>query len=326
MKTSFNFLFLLVVTLFIPFRFFSTILDTASYIEFINEINAGLDVDVESSFLYISKLSYFLRLDYYGVFLVYAIIGFFLKILLIRRISSFPLISLAIYFSHYFVLNELIQIRVGAALTFATLAIWYLAKEKTWFFTFFAIISIWFHNSLFFLFIVVILFCLSRLAIKSNPKIIGLFMIVFQLVTLSLMIIDFDLIKLFADLSLSEVSSGKIAAYITQYEADFFRFSYLKFLFFTFVSTPGVYLILKGEVDSLFIRYCILLNITSSIIYGICFNYSTLAVRLSDIFMFFNIFTVPYYIEKFKYAGYFVAGVIILVYIVNLTFNINSYL
>ncbi len=326
MKILFNSLFLLVATLLIPFRFISTILDTASYMEYIKKINAGLDVDIESSFLYISKLSHLLRFDYYGVFLIYAIIGFLLKIIVIRRISSFPLISMAIYFSHFFVLNELIQIRVGAALTFATLSIWYLAKDKTWLFTLFAIISIWFHNSFFFLFIMVILFYALRLTFKKNMKIIMLSIIFFQLLTFILIIINLDVIKIFAGFLLSESNFGKAEAYITEYKPDFFRFSYLKFLFFIFISTPGIYLLLKNEVDSLFIWYCIVLNATSLIIYGAFFNYTTIGIRLSDIFMFFNIFTIPYYIEKFKYAGYFISSVVILIYTVNLAFNITSYI
>lgn len=326
MKTSFNFLFLLGLTLLIPLRFFWGSLDTDAYIEFINKINAGLDVNVESSFLYICKSSNFLRLNYYGVFFVYAIIGFFLKIILIRRISNFPSISMAIYFSHYFVLNELIQMRVGAALTFATLSIWYLTKEKKWLFTLFAIISIWFHNSLFSLFIVVIFFYVLRKVLKNNEKIIALFVMIFQLATLILIVIKLDIIKTFAVLLISDINTGKISFYITDYEPDFFRFSYLKFLFFIFISTPGIYLLLRDKVDSIFIRYCILLNLTSSIIYGIFFNYATLGIRLSDIFMFFNIFTIPYYIKIFKYSGYFFTGVVVLVYTVNLIFNFSSYI
>jgi type IV secretory pathway VirB3-like protein len=326
MKISFNFLFLLVSTLVISFRFILQTLDTHSYIEYIEKINIGLDVEVESSFLYFTKLSYFLGLDYYGVFLFYAIIGFFLKIIAIRRISSFPLISLGIYFSYSFVINELIQMRVGAALTFATLSIWYLAKDKNLLSTLFAILSFWFHNSLLFLFIVVIFFYVSRLAIKNNAKIIVISMIVLQLVTLTLIITKLDLIKFFLDISLFDLNFGKIQHYLIEYEPDFFRFNYLKFLFFIFISTPGIYLLLKDKVNSLFIWHCILLNTTSSIIYGIFFNYTTIGIRLSDIFMFFNIFTIPYYIEKFKYAGYFILGVVILVYAVNLGFNITSYI
>lgn len=326
MKISFKFLFLLVTTLLIPFRFFSQILDTASYIEIINKINAGLNVDIESSFLYVSKLSNFLKLDYYGVFLVYAIIGFFLKLIVVKRISSFPFISMAIYFSHYFFLNELIQIRTGAALTFAILSIWYLAKDKSWLFGLFAMLSIWFHNSFLILFIVVILFYLSRIVIKNNNQLIALVMILFQLLILVLIILHLDFIKMFSDYLLSNVNFGKIQAYLTHYEADFFRFSYLKLLFFIFITSPGIYLLLKDKVNSLFIWYCILLNITSTIIYGVFFNFTTIGIRLSDIFMFFSIFTIPYYIEKFKYLGYIISYVVILVYIANLGFNITSYI
>jgi len=58
-----------------------------------------------------------------GVFILYALLGVSLKLYAIKKISSFPLLSLIVYFCFYFVLHEMTQIRVGVAASIFLLAI-----------------------------------------------------------------------------------------------------------------------------------------------------------------------------------------------------------
>lgn len=112
----------------------------------------NLQDTVENSFIIIRN---FLRnnigLKFQSLLIFYAIIGVSLKLLAIRKLSPLIWGSLLIYFSHYFMLHEFTQIRIGAATGFLLIALWYLADKKYIYFYIFAFIAIFFHQSCFFI-------------------------------------------------------------------------------------------------------------------------------------------------------------------------------
>lgn len=103
---------------------------------------------VESSFYYIKIfLKNYLDLDFQSLLLVYAILGVSAKMTAIWKISPVIWGSLLIYFSHYFILHEFTQIRIGVATGFLLLSIFYLAEKKYWLYSFFAFLAIFFHQT-----------------------------------------------------------------------------------------------------------------------------------------------------------------------------------
>ena len=62
--------------------------------------------------------------------LIYAILGVTLKLLAIQKMSPYPWFSLLIYFSHYYFLHEVTQIRVGVSCGFILLSLYYVCNEK----------------------------------------------------------------------------------------------------------------------------------------------------------------------------------------------------
>jgi hypothetical protein len=107
------------------FRSGSTFPDYAAYAGYYSSVVAGeLTYFIEISFIYIAKLSnIILAGNSIVLFVIYAIIGVSLKTYAIRKLTPLFFLSLLIYISNYFILHEMIQIRVGVATAFILLSI-----------------------------------------------------------------------------------------------------------------------------------------------------------------------------------------------------------
>lgn len=88
-----------------------------------------------------------LGLNFQYFLLAYAFLGVCMKLIAIKKLSPFLWGSLLIYFSHYFILHEFTQIRIGVATGFLLLSIFYLAEKKYWLYSFFAFLAIFFHQT-----------------------------------------------------------------------------------------------------------------------------------------------------------------------------------
>lgn len=60
-------------------------------------------------------LKYLGLYSYFSVFLIFAIIGVGFKFLAIKRYSPLPLLSVLLYYSNFFILHEMTQVRAGVA-------------------------------------------------------------------------------------------------------------------------------------------------------------------------------------------------------------------
>jgi hypothetical protein len=102
----------------------------------------------EPSFSFITFIiNKFLRGDVKFLFIIYALLGVFLKLYAIKKISKFEFISLLLYFSYYFSLHELTQIRVGVSCSLLLFSIPYLYRRDFKAFIFIAIFAFLFHFS-----------------------------------------------------------------------------------------------------------------------------------------------------------------------------------
>ncbi len=108
------------------------------------------DGTVEYSFYLIKVLiKNVLHLQFQYLLLAYAVIGVIAKLLAIRKITSLLWGSVLIYFSHYFLLHEFTQIRIGVATGFVLFSIYFLSEKKYILFVVFSFLAIFFHQSCF---------------------------------------------------------------------------------------------------------------------------------------------------------------------------------
>lgn len=124
----------------------------------------------EPFILIASKVIYKLGLGAIFLFLVHAAISLPIKFYLIDKHSKDRFLSLAFFFSYFFILHDCTQIRFGMAVAFAYLGLYYLAKGNKLLFTAIIIISaVMFHVAV--LGFIVMLFFTTR---KSSVWIFGL--------------------------------------------------------------------------------------------------------------------------------------------------------
>lgn len=124
------YLILLVLCLALANRDPALFADGENYAEYVDLVLAGADVNAEPSFRWIVGLVDTLGLGLGGIFFVYLILGYFLKgLYFFVKMPGLGWVSL-IYFSSYFVLHDLVQIRVGAALGLGLWAVHYLGERR----------------------------------------------------------------------------------------------------------------------------------------------------------------------------------------------------
>lgn len=104
--------------------------------------------EIEPSFMIVSNISNWIYPGSpYVMFLLYAIIGVSLKIVALRKISSLFFLSFVVYISNFYILLEMIQIRIGAASAFILLSLIPLYKRKFLQFALLVSIATFFHFS-----------------------------------------------------------------------------------------------------------------------------------------------------------------------------------
>lgn len=106
--------------------------DAENYSEYFYSAASGSTINAEPSFILIAKFVDFFGLELSALFLIYALLGVFLKgAFFILKMPDHLHISL-LYFTGYFVTHDLVQIRIGAALGLALWAVFLLGEKKLW--------------------------------------------------------------------------------------------------------------------------------------------------------------------------------------------------
>ncbi len=106
--------------------------DAENYAEYFNAVGLGHEVNAEPSFVFIADFVNSADLDVRGLFFIYLLLGLFLKgSFFILKMPEHLHISL-LYFTGYFVVHDLVQIRIGAALGVALWAVFLLGERKLW--------------------------------------------------------------------------------------------------------------------------------------------------------------------------------------------------
>jgi hypothetical protein len=105
-------------------------------------------VSVESSFSFIAWIVRYIFFDkVIFLFIIYALLGVILKLKAIKELTPLIFLSLVIYISKYYILHDLIQIRVGVASGLLLLCIKPIYERNLKSFLFFLIGATFFHIS-----------------------------------------------------------------------------------------------------------------------------------------------------------------------------------
>ena len=159
---------------------------------------------LESSFgLIVSLIKHFTYNPVY-MFLLYAAIGVTINIIAIRQLTDLYICSLLIYFSWFFLLHDMTQIRVGVSCAFLLLSIKPLYERKFLIVFLFFLLAIFFHYSAIII-IFILLFSPKRINRKKWFYIVPLGYIIhfFNVSIMSLLIKGplFEKIELYNDLN-----------------------------------------------------------------------------------------------------------------------------
>jgi hypothetical protein len=105
------------------FRSIHTDRDYATYVSYIQKIDQLQLVQLEPTFFLITRIGYTLGNPIMVPFVIYAILGVGLKFKAIAELTEFWFLSVIIYFSYYFFLHEMTEIRVGVSSAILLLSI-----------------------------------------------------------------------------------------------------------------------------------------------------------------------------------------------------------
>lgn len=126
-KNQSNFLFFIIAVGLIIIAGFRTIgndNDSPTYVEIFNTVGMPLTYFKDYQYNSFLEPTYYLipsivmvllKFKVIWVFLIYAILGVATKFLAISKLTDFTFLSILVYFSHFFLLHELTQIRVGVS-------------------------------------------------------------------------------------------------------------------------------------------------------------------------------------------------------------------
>ena len=146
---------------------------------------------IEPSFFLISNTVSRVFNDPRGVFVIYAFISVFVKGFSIARLTSLWFLSLAVWISHFYIMQDLTQIRVAVSSGFFLFAIYFLAGKHRWLYLLIVFVSILFHYSS---------AILLALVFLSNKKLTGIMRKILGIVPLVAYVLYFlkvDFVMLF---------------------------------------------------------------------------------------------------------------------------------
>lgn len=122
--------------------------DSINYMLMYYDPTYGADSStVEYSFKLIVKVVDFLFGDVRGLFVVYALLSIPLRAYVLQRFTGQILLGLLIWTCHYFVFQDMTQIRVAVSSAFFLLGIFFLAEKRRWPFMGCFVGALFFHYS-----------------------------------------------------------------------------------------------------------------------------------------------------------------------------------
>lgn len=268
-------------------------------------------ISIEPTFMLLASIT---KLFIYNglpvLIFVYALISISLKTVSILRISDYPLLTILLYFSTIFLLQDMTQIRVGIALSFAFLSIIALNERKLIKYVVFIIVGIFFHYSVIFF---------APFYFLNSKKINKPLYLSFIVIPILLYFIRFNPLEILQSFDFG-LYSTKLNNYVKMQswlkeDINMFNFSIIIQIIFAFIF---IYYADKSEN-----KFTIILTKIFCIGIGVFFIFSfspVIAFRSSELLTSVQIFLLPTIITSFKHKalGEFIIIVFALLHFINL--------
>lgn len=248
-------------------------------------------IKIEPSLILINSTIKTIHKDGFAIVIfIYALLGISLKMKAIYRIAEFPFLSLLIYFTTLFFLQDLTQIRTGVAVGFIFFSFIALNEQKNIKFFLLILLASLFHYSS-------LLFVISFFLNKERINKLLYLLIVFVPILLNIsghVFVDF-LTSFNLGIYTEKLNDYIIAKSWLKEDINLFNFS---IIFQLIMSIVFIFISEKAEN-----RYAILFTklfcIGIAIFYVFSFS-PTLSFRLSELFTSVQVFLIPLLIKFFK--------------------------
>lgn len=276
--------------------------DYVGYYNYFIAISSNISVNVEPSFTILSKIIQVFDLEIIFLFVIYSIIGVSLKFISLTKISNdYIYYSILIYFSHYFLLMEMTQIRAGVAAGFVLLSIIQIEKKNIFLFLIFIISASLFHYSAF---IILPLYFLSSSKVPFIYYIlipIGYFLYFMKIDVVSVLgYIHFDFIHL-------KYVAYKLKAQVEHLNVfNVWQLSRVLFVYVLLIYSNK--LLLKNKFAIILLKFYIL----SCFVLVVFSNIPAFAYRVSDLLGIVEIILVPFIFYLFREKHKLIPQVIVL--------------
>ncbi len=120
--------------------------DYKQYVDYYEQSCSGI-IPAEFSFYLFSNIINILFSNIQVLFIFYAIIGVSVKLYAIKKLTELWIFSILIYFSYFFILHEMTQIRIGVAVGFILLSIKYIEEKNIKYYVITLLAAVFFHYS-----------------------------------------------------------------------------------------------------------------------------------------------------------------------------------
>lgn len=273
--------------------------DSLTYVSYFFD-RTNSDISVEPSFQFIVMVIKALGGSPNLLFVVYAALSIPLFIYAIKRISTTPYLSLAIWVSNFYILQNLTQIRVAVSEAFFLLGLVFLLDKRRWLFVVCALLGLVFHYSALLL-LVGLLF--SNREIKNKERIA---LAAIPIVSFAFTLGDINLLDLIPIPYIQE----RIRAYNEMSSSGTLGAEKVNYLNIPYLLRLTVYyfLLWKQEYISKQVPYLPMMTriYALSILFYVTLSFlPILASRISELFAIVEVFFIPCIIYGFRprYAG-----------------------
>ncbi|WP_315450147.1 EpsG family protein [uncultured Treponema sp.] len=156
-KLNYPFVMLLLLLFLIFVRPFNWGADALTYVDMYEQIVSGNKLEQEFTFIIISKIVYFLGDSVKLLFFIYGLCSLSFKLNTIKKYAYYPYITFLFYFSTWFILHDMYQIRVGTSIAFFYCSVYFLQKKKYLSYLLCACVATAFHTQAALLFFLILI-------------------------------------------------------------------------------------------------------------------------------------------------------------------------
>lgn len=293
--------------------------DYKTYISIYEYLINGGSYTIEPTFILLTYISHVITGSYFFIFVIYAALALHYKSKYIRYFSPYICLSLLIYYSNFYFVHELTQIRIGVASAIGFYSLKYIIDGRKNKFIAFVLVATLFHFSMIIL-LVSLMFDTKRI---SNKFIFSSFLLI--IISYSIIILNFNPLEILRYIPIS-VLQEKLTIYKYQTANGMVEavnvFSALQ------VIHIGVLIVVfcnanKFDDNPSMVLLCKLYSL-SPISLALLSSLPAFAIRISELFSVADIIVLPIlalYCKQRKIARFAVVLLAVLVFFMNLYHN-----